>query len=263
VSVWREVGERVFVRRYPFFDQNITAVVGDGQVLVVDTRSTYAQAREIQEEVRALTPNPWVVLNTHHHFDHTFGNAVFAPADIWGHERCAESLRTSAPARRDELAAEMPELGDELREVEIVPPNRTFAEEARIEVGGREVIVRHAGRGHTDNDVVTRIPGTDVVIAGDLVEEGAPPYFGDGFPLDWPATLGVMLDWVTGSVVPGHGDVVDRAYVVAQMEEIAAAADAARSVHAAGGSVDEAAKGIGYPEAVARMIADRAFLQLG
>jgi glyoxylase-like metal-dependent hydrolase (beta-lactamase superfamily II) len=263
VSVWREVGDRVFVRRYPFFDQNITAVVGDGQVLVVDTRSTYGQAREIQDEVRALTPHPWIVLNTHHHFDHTFGNALFAPADIWGHHRCAEILRTSAPGRRDELAIEMPELADELREVEIVAPNRTFDDEARIPLGDREVVVSYAGRGHTDNDVVARIPGTDVVIAGDLVEEGAPPYFGDGFPLDWPSTLGAMLEWVTGSVVPGHGDVVERAYVVAQMEEIAAAADAARSVQAAGGSVDEAAKAIGYPEAVARTFAERTFLQLG
>jgi glyoxylase-like metal-dependent hydrolase (beta-lactamase superfamily II) len=263
VSVWREVGDRVFVRRYPFFDQNITAVVGDGQVLVVDTRSTYAQAREIQDELRALTPHPWIVLNTHHHFDHTFGNALFAPTSIWGHWRCAEVLTTSAAERRDELAVEMPELADELREVEIVAPNRTFDDEALIAVGDREVIVWHAGRGHTDNDVVARIPGTDVVIAGDLVEEGAPPYFGDGFPLDWPSTLGAMLERAPGPIVPGHGDVVDRAYVTAQMEEIAAAADAARSVHASGGSVDDAARAIGYPEAVARTIAERTFLQLG
>ena len=45
---WVELGDRVFVRRYAFYDQNIGVVLGDGEALVIDTRSTYGQAREIQ-----------------------------------------------------------------------------------------------------------------------------------------------------------------------------------------------------------------------
>ena len=44
MSVWREVGAGVFVRRYGFFDQNIVAVLGDGEVLVVDGGSPGANA---------------------------------------------------------------------------------------------------------------------------------------------------------------------------------------------------------------------------
>src|SRR5437867_1454307 len=126
MSVWREVGDGVFVRRYRFFDQNIVAIRGDGEVLVVDTRTTYGQARELQRELRALTPDPWVVVNTHHHFDHSDGNALFLPADIWGLERCAEVLREEGRGKLERVAAEMPELAGELGEVEVVPPNRTF-----------------------------------------------------------------------------------------------------------------------------------------
>ena len=34
-----EIGDRVFVRRYAFYDQNIGVVLGDGEALVIDTRS--------------------------------------------------------------------------------------------------------------------------------------------------------------------------------------------------------------------------------
>ena len=52
------------------------------------------------------------------------------------------------------------------------------------------------------------VPGTDVVLAGDLLENGAVPFFGDGYPLDWPATAAALAPLVepTGIVVPGHGD---------------------------------------------------------
>ena len=44
---WVEIGDRVFVRRYAFYDQNIGVVLGGGEALVIDTRSTHVQAREI------------------------------------------------------------------------------------------------------------------------------------------------------------------------------------------------------------------------
>ena len=66
------------MRRYAFYDQNIGVVLGDGEALVIDTRSTYGQAREIQAHLRELTPLPvTVVVDTHGHFDHAFGNAIF------------------------------------------------------------------------------------------------------------------------------------------------------------------------------------------
>ena len=89
VPAWTEIGDRVFVRRYAFYDQNIGVVLGDGAALVIDTRSTHVQAREILADLRELTADPvTVVVNTHGHFDHAFGNHVFRPATIWGHVGC-------------------------------------------------------------------------------------------------------------------------------------------------------------------------------
>ena len=55
---WVEIGDRVFVRRYAFYDQNIGVVLGDGEALVIDTRSTYVQAREIVAAPPRADPVP-------------------------------------------------------------------------------------------------------------------------------------------------------------------------------------------------------------
>src|SRR5215207_6301069 len=91
-DVWAEVGDRVYVRRHDSMDLNVTLLVGYGACLVVDTRASERQGVELAAAVRSVTPHPWVVVNTHFHFDHTFGNAAFRPATIWGHRRTAEVL---------------------------------------------------------------------------------------------------------------------------------------------------------------------------
>lgn len=261
-EVWAEVGDRVFVRRYPFFDQNIGLVVGEGACAVVDTRSTLRQARELQDEIRLVTRDPWTVFNTHHHFDHTFGNAAFLPGVIWGHERCAAAvLRWGEEARR-RAAREIPELAEDLAEVPIVPPALTMADAAQLQVGGRTIELRHLGRGHTDNDIVVLVPDAGVLFAGDLVEEGAPPFFGDAFPLDWGDTDARLLALATGPVVPGHGTVVGRAFVDRQGGEIAAAAAVATRAHRAGLPAEAARVEIAFPEASAADLARRAYAQL-
>jgi glyoxylase-like metal-dependent hydrolase (beta-lactamase superfamily II) len=86
-GTWREVADRVFVRRYSDFNVTIGLIVGEHDSLVVDTRGSERQGRELMDEIRWITRTPLRVVNTHHHFDHSFGNRVFVPAEIWGHER--------------------------------------------------------------------------------------------------------------------------------------------------------------------------------
>ena len=269
-SGWVEIGDRVFVRRYEFFDQNIGLVLGRAEALVIDTRSTYEQAREIQEDVRELTDSPiGVVVDTHGHFDHAFGNAMFRPtATIWGHERCVTFMVRTGEARKPAIAAEQPELADDLAGIVIDPPDRIFATHARIEVGGREVMLRHLGRGHTDHDVIVDVPGTDVIFAGDLLEQGNVPFFADGYPLDWgptAAALAVRVHKDTGVVVPGHGDHAGREFADAQATSLAALAETAQRVEAGELTLEEAIATHPFPEHPpedARRGFERALLQI-
>src|SRR5205823_3354507 len=61
---WREVADRVFVRRHRSFDLNVGLVLGDGACLVVDTRMSHREARELVAAIRTVTPHPWTVVNT-------------------------------------------------------------------------------------------------------------------------------------------------------------------------------------------------------
>jgi glyoxylase-like metal-dependent hydrolase (beta-lactamase superfamily II) len=243
--IWQEIGDRVFTRRYRFFDQQIGVVLGGRDVLVVDTRSTPAQAREIATELRELTRDPVsIIVDTHWHFDHTFGNSVFRPAVAWGHARAAAQLRAEGRATIEEVAAELPEIASDIRETIIDPPERTFEDHATVAVGDRTVELTYHGRGHTDGDIVLVVPdaagpGSDVLFAGDLLEEGAPPSFGDSFPLEWPATVEQLLPIATGPVVPGHGAIGDRAFIDEQLAAFRRLVELARAV--SDGSVDLAA----------------------
>ncbi len=261
---WTEVGERVFVGRYRFYDQDIGAILTDDGPVVIDTRSTPGQAREILDDLRSISPLAVAaVVDTHHHYDHAFGNALFRPAPIWGHIRCAAFLREHAATYRAEVAAEeLPALAADVLATEIDPPDRTFGDEgADLDIGGRRLELRYLGRGHTDDDVVIAVPDASVVFAGDLVENGAPPYFGDGFPLDWPATLRALRPLAAGAVVPGHGDVADLAFLDRSIAEIGTVADLARRTAAGELALDDAVAAAPYPADTSREAIERGVAQ--
>lgn len=243
---WNEVGERCFARRYDPFDVTVGVVVGGDGLLLVDTRGSRREARELLDDVRALSPAPvrWV-LNTHWHFDHTFGNAEFPDALIYGHESVPVMLADRGEEERARLAAESDE-ADALEDLRIVPPNRTFASLATIDLGDRGVEIVHPGRGHTGGDVVLRVPDAEVVFAGDLVEQSGPPAYGDdSFPLEWPQTLEVLSGLLTPhtSVVPGHGEPCDLEFVRSQHGDVLAVAERIRELYRQGVPEEEALAG--------------------
>jgi glyoxylase-like metal-dependent hydrolase (beta-lactamase superfamily II) len=260
---WIEVGDGVHVRRHQSLDLNIGAVICPGGILLVDTRASHRQARDLQRSLTGFRlPVRWVV-NTHHHWDHTFGNGVFGYSAIWGHERCAAALADHGEQMRRSVVARAPEHADEFAEVVITPPAFTFATESKVSFGGREVTLRHLGRGHTDNDAAVFIDDAGVVFAGDLIEEGAPPSFSDSFPLEWPDTTAALAAVSGGTVIPGHGAVVDAAFINTQRTELAEVAALARQHHAAGRSPGDAAQiGGPYPTDVLETAFARAWPQL-
>jgi glyoxylase-like metal-dependent hydrolase (beta-lactamase superfamily II) len=265
MSDWQEVGERVFVRRYEFYDQNIGVVAGDDGLLLIDTRISHRQADEIVSDLRLLTHLPVrVVVNTHGHSDHAFGNHRFRPAQIWGHDRCVAMIEATGERQRAAAAAAIPNLAAELADVVFDPPDRTFAESAVVEIdpGGRSVELAYLGRGHTDNDIVVLVSGADVLFAGDLLEADATPFFGDGFPIDWPATVERLVELASGVVVPGHGSIGDRGFAVRQMTEFRTIAELAKLVHRGVIGIDAAVLRTPYPADTALEPLTRALAQL-
>ncbi|WP_245177342.1 hypothetical protein [Geodermatophilus sp. DF01-2] len=130
------------------------------------------------------------------------------------------------------LAEGHADAAERVRRAPLDPPDALVDGTAVLDVGGRDVVLRFLGRGHTSHDLVV-----EVETAGDgsvLVEEGEPPSFEDSFPTEWPATLGRLHALARGSVVPGHGAVVDATFVGSQREELMAVLAAVRSAPSRG-----------------------------
>ena len=264
-SRWQEIGDRVFVRRYAFFDQNIVVVRGGELSLVVDTRTTPSQAREVIADARELGIARFdVVVNTHGHYDHVFGNHDLRPTVIWGHERCVTMIQITGERQRRTVAEEQPELADDLAAVVLDPPDRTFADRAVIDLGGRRRGAGVPGPWAHRQRHRLRVPDADVLCAGDLLENGAAPYFGDGFPMDWPATVESMLA-MTGPatvVVPGHGDHAGRPFVERSLEELREVKARASLVHSGFMDLEAALADGPYPAAHMEEPLARALMQL-
>ena len=246
---FREVADRVWVARYPWLDVNVSMVAGDAGLLVLDTQASAALAREVVADVRRVSGLPvlWAV-NSHQHFDHTFGNGVLQGegAELVCHESAAETLPAHAAEVRRAAAQEDDPRYQAVAATDVVVPERTFSSAISLDLGDRYVELVHPGRGHTAGDLVVRVPDADVVLAGDLVEQserGSVPGFGDDcYPMEWPLTLDTVLGLTTSAtlVVPGHGGVLDREFVEQQRNEIGIVAETIRDLATRGVPEDEA-----------------------
>ncbi|MGH8871614.1 MAG: MBL fold metallo-hydrolase [Acidimicrobiia bacterium] len=252
-----ELANGVFRRRYESLDLNIGVVVGDQGVIVVDTRASHVEADELRDELRALTPLPvrWVI-DTHWHWDHTFGNARFPEAETWGHELCREAIVERGESMKEDASAWVPEQRAEFEAVEITPPTKVFTDIAQIDLGSKLVSLSHHGLGHTDADIVVSVG--EVRFMGDLIENGAPPVFDDGYPMTWPRTLRSALGFGSSLLVPGHGDTMDRDAALTQLEDLEAVATLARRCVDEGLAVPDAARLGPYPEEVMTSALNRA-----
>lgn len=262
-----EVADATYVLNYRYLNQNIGVIVGRDEVAVIDTRSSGGQAREILDDVKRLTKLPVrIVIDTHGHSDHAFGNVVFRRADdrvaIWGQAGCPPFLARTGEAQRADTIRDLPDESVDIATLTLDPPDRLVEDRETIDVGGRGVELLHLGRAHTDHDLVIRVPDANVVFAGDVVVKSDFPYFGDSYPLDFPTTVARIeaLDW--DAVVTGHGGLADRAYLAFHRERVQRLADVATRAHAAGSRWRDVVGEVPLPRKSASDGLRRAFAQL-
>ncbi len=260
---WTELAHRCFVRRYDSFDLSCGIVAGGESLLVVDSRVSAVEGAELARHVRELSSLPVnAVVNTHVHFDHTFGNGALRQAwpgvQLVAHESVPVTL-AEHEARIKRLYTDdvHDTLRDDVLATEVVPPDTVFSSLWSVDLGDRVVEVVHPGRGHTDGDVVIRVPDSDVAYAGDLVEESGPLSYGpDCWPLEWPQTLELLIGLLGPEtvVVPGHGAPVDKQFVLEQRADAAAIAGQVHQLATAGVAVEEAAQRGTWPYATEGLV---------
>ena len=204
-----ELETGVYGRLHPGLT-NAGIIVGDSGVLVIDSLRVPSFARDLIQDVRHITSKPiQYVIDTHSHWDHTWGNEEFPEATIIGHENCYEEMVDVEWNRqwRDKAVAADDPWSEEARLVNITPPNLTFETSMRLFFGGREIILKYLGRAHTSGDIVIHLPEERLVFTGDIAQDGGVPYLGDSYPDEWPETDDRLVELPVERFVSGHGPV--------------------------------------------------------
>jgi glyoxylase-like metal-dependent hydrolase (beta-lactamase superfamily II) len=176
-------------------------------------------------------------IDSHYHFDHSFGNAQYAAAGIaiWAHSKVVPLMmeRYIAIQNRDKAAFYAPAeehlrtaisdddkkhaegdlntlkfLANEIDHTVLALPNRSLAPTElpmKVDLGGREVVIE-TYPGHTPGDLILRVPDADVVFTGDLIFNHSYPVTFDADVLGWLKTLDVFGRYGRKTLfVPGHG----------------------------------------------------------
>ncbi len=213
--------------------------ITDG-LLIVDSHSKPSAAAALVAQIRLeLTRKPVrYLVNTHFHYDHAHGNNAYRALD-WRVEIVAsattrqilgerggqairdsvETMRRNLEAAREQLgkarteeqrgyyrraAAEMEAYIREMQNVTPELPDITFEENLVLHDRVQPLHLVFRGRAHTASDICVFSPSRKAVATGDLVV-GFLPGMGDGFPLEWPATLHSLGELPFAAVLPGHG----------------------------------------------------------
>lgn len=255
-----QIAEGVYVIRHPdapdaFPQGNTTVVIGEREVLVVDSCYLPSSAREDIEQIRRWTTKPVrYLVNTHWHYDHTMGNGAYAEAfpglAIVAHEETARQSvgynpgwferypnraatfrarlesgknadgRPLTDVEKKDFASALAGVGpvsEEFKKINDRAPTLTFDRGLTVDLGNREVRVMHLGRGNTAGDAVVYLPKERIVVAGDLVDHPV-PYLGGGYPSQLVRTLQEMSRLEPETIVPGHGDVLRSEYARAYLK---------------------------------------------
>jgi cyclase len=146
-------------------------LINPGGVAVVDTQ--YPDTAKICLEglkSRASNRGIDVVLNTHHHGDHTGGNSVFRESakKIVAHE--------NVPRYQKEAFAAPPTNPNAPPPAPPTFPDTTFPDRWKIEIGDEVISARHYGPGHTGGDSIVLFEKANVAHMGDLMFNRMQPF---------------------------------------------------------------------------------------
>jgi len=230
---------------------NTTVIIGDREVFVVDSCYLPSQAREDIAQIRQWTDKPvGYLLNTHFHNDHNNGNRTYLDAfpslAIVAQEETKKDMDLIQPGnierepgklahaiaafkegktpggqaltedQKKQVQDILPSLerqAEEMKTIVYQSPTLTFDDRLDIDIGNREVQVKHLGRGNTPGDAIVYLPKEKILVTGDLLVHPI-PYTYDGYPSEWAQTLQKMAQLDAAILVPGHGPVLyDKTYL--------------------------------------------------
>jgi len=195
----------------PFGGSNNIWVVFEDYVVVIDANFP-KEAADVIAAVKKTTDKPIrYVLDTHHHGDHAYGNAVFGKegASIVAQTNCARLLRLNGPKEFEE-AGKGPMGRKDIRESKLKVPNLVFDEKLVLDDGKQRVEFLFLGHAHTSGDAFAYMPHHKLLCTGDACVNGAYNYMGHSDSASWIRVMERAQQLDVKYVLPGHGAIAGK-----------------------------------------------------
>jgi glyoxylase-like metal-dependent hydrolase (beta-lactamase superfamily II) len=195
---------------------NIGVIGGTHSVLVIETGMGPANAGKVLTFAAEYANGRRLYLTTtHFHPEHAFGAHVFdGQATYLVNRAQAEDLAAKGPGYLVMFRGLGEPVARQLEGTELAVPGIVYDDSHDLDLGGRIVQLRAAGRAHTKGDQVITVPDAGLMFTGDLVEAGQfaifpwfPPHDTDVSGIRWITVMERLAAENPKIVVPGHGNV--------------------------------------------------------
>jgi len=228
---------------------NAGLIVGAESCIVIDSLFAPSMTRAFRDEIRRVTDKPVrTLINTHHHVDHTLGNALFADARIISHANARREQQRAGMGVLEILRPRIPELVAETDGVELRLPDVTFEGELTLHHEDRAIRLVHLGPAHTIGDALVVLPDERLLFAGDIAFLYVTPLALEGHIGGWLEVCDKVHALEVDTIAPGHGPVAGKAELREMRDYLKSIRDQARTAFEAGRSERDAAQGIDLGE---------------
>ncbi len=182
---------------------NTTIISGRNCLIIVDTSLFPEKALKIRKFSQEIFGKPIsLVINTHYHPDHTFGNAAFEDVNILSSKLTKEFMEQMDINYIEKIWGK-----EDSKKYHVSLPNSTFEEKLSLSECGVKMKLCNLG-GHTPDSTIIFLEKEGILIAGDLIFNNYHLEITDDSNIeDWKNALNILRDLSPFFVVPGHGEV--------------------------------------------------------
>lgn len=221
---------------------NFAWVAFKDYTLVLDG-GTHLEAEQVLPVIRSTTSRPVrLVLNTHHHGDHSYGNDFWVQngATVMGNTGIAKEYARVEPFRLHSFPARKLKatFAAEMAETHIHPPSVLLPSHTAFDDGNQRVELLHFGAAHTSADTIAWLPKQKIVLTGDVAVNGPFNVMWDAHVMSWIDVLSKIEQLGATTVIPGHGPIADGSLIGDQRAYFVALRDTVRGIVAGGGDAD-------------------------
>lgn len=188
---------------------NVYVINGKRNVFIVDTYLGPDIMSDINKYIeKNFGEKPIIVINTHNHWDHVWGNCFYSSSPIIAHSLCMKNMKGDGLKKLEEHK------GSKKGEVVYTYPNITFENRLRFE---EDEVELYYTPGHTDDSISVIDLHDKVLYAGDNLEEPTPQLRQENAK-QYIQTLEEYLKLDVNIVIGGHTECSDKALITKNLD---------------------------------------------